>query len=347
MAVRAGRPGQRLFPGLRGEPLHRRLLGLIPPENVLDGRGPPRPGRWPPALAAAPADPEAAARRLHRPGIFRPVVGALSRSSPAPGARVGFHTYFGEGPYRGDLLTHRVLYNPAPAHQPYLRSPGAGAGRPTRRSFPPLPGRGRRPAAARLPARQPGRRRRRAGSMPGLGVPAGARLILLNANAATCCRSANGRTSNYVELARRLLDGIPRRPGRLHRQRRRRPPGSRPWPGRSALRVRRAWPAGRRCGSSSSSTGLAEILVTNDSGPAHFAALTPIDVVALFGPETPLLFAAPGPRSHPLWAGLACSPCVNAFNNRQTACRDNVCMKAITAGQVFEAVRTIYLRRTG
>lgn len=68
--------------------------------------------------------------------------------------------------------------------------------------------------------------------------------------------------------------------------------------------------------------GLAEVLVTNDSGPAHFAALTPIDVVALFGPETPLLFAAPGPRSHPLWAGLACSPCINAFNNRQTACRD-------------------------
>src|SRR5208282_756830 len=26
--------------------------------------------------------------------------------------RVGFHVYFGEGPYRGDLLTHRVLYNP-------------------------------------------------------------------------------------------------------------------------------------------------------------------------------------------------------------------------------------------
>src|SRR5208283_3693979 len=26
--------------------------------------------------------------------------------------RVGFHAYFGEGPYRGDLLTHRVLYNP-------------------------------------------------------------------------------------------------------------------------------------------------------------------------------------------------------------------------------------------
>src|SRR5205085_2966847 len=26
-------------------------------------------------------------------------------------ARVGFHTFFGDGPYRGDLMTHRLLYN--------------------------------------------------------------------------------------------------------------------------------------------------------------------------------------------------------------------------------------------
>jgi ADP-heptose:LPS heptosyltransferase len=92
--------------------------------------------------------------------------------------------------------------------------------------------------------------------------------------------------------------------------------------------------------------GLGEVLVTNDSGPAHFAALTEIDVVSLFGPETPLLFAAQGPRSHPIWAAVACSPCINAFNNRQTACRDNVCMKAITVDRVFESVCAIYRSRT-
>src|SRR5881396_3306688 len=27
-------------------------------------------------------------------------------------SRVGFHTFFGDGPYRGDLMTHRLLYNP-------------------------------------------------------------------------------------------------------------------------------------------------------------------------------------------------------------------------------------------
>ena len=92
---------------------------------------------------------------------------------------------------------------------------------------------------------------------------------------------------------------------------------------------------------------MAEILVTNDSGPAHFAALTAVDVVALFGPETPLLYSAPGPRSHPVWAGIACSPCVNAFNNRQTSCRDNVCMKAITVDQVHGVASRIFRERTG
>src|SRR5213593_3651384 len=27
-------------------------------------------------------------------------------------SRVGFHTFFGDGPYRGDLMTHRLLFNP-------------------------------------------------------------------------------------------------------------------------------------------------------------------------------------------------------------------------------------------
>jgi ADP-heptose:LPS heptosyltransferase len=85
-----------------------------------------------------------------------------------------------------------------------------------------------------------------------------------------------------------------------------------------------------------------EILVTNDSGPAHFASLTPIHVVTLFGPETPSLFAARSPNVTALWAGIACSPCVNAYNNRQSPCRNNLCMQAITVDDVFEKVTSIY-----
>ena len=90
---------------------------------------------------------------------------------------------------------------------------------------------------------------------------------------------------------------------------------------------------------------LAEVLVTNDSGPAHFSALTPIDVITLFGPETPKLFAARTPRSHVFWEGLACSPCVNAFNGRTSACTNNACMQRIDVGRVFEKTCEIYERR--
>jgi ADP-heptose:LPS heptosyltransferase len=90
------------------------------------------------------------------------------------------------------------------------------------------------------------------------------------------------------------------------------------------------------------------ILVTNDSGPAHFASMTPIRVVTLFGPETPALFAARSPHATTLWAGITCSPCVNAYNNRQSICRNNLCMQAITVDDVFARVTDIYdsLKRT-
>ena len=91
--------------------------------------------------------------------------------------------------------------------------------------------------------------------------------------------------------------------------------------------------------------GLAEALVTNDSGPAHFAALTPIDVVTLFGPETPRLFAARTIRNHVFWAGIACSPCVSALNGRTSSCQDNVCMQRIDVDRVFDEVCRVHEER--
>ena len=84
-----------------------------------------------------------------------------------------------------------------------------------------------------------------------------------------------------------------------------------------------------------------EILVTNDSGPAHFASLTRCHVLTLFGPETPALFAARSPNASVLWAGIACSPCVNAYNSRQSICRNNLCMQEITVDRVLEEVTRI------
>jgi ADP-heptose:LPS heptosyltransferase len=181
--------------------------------------------------------------------------------------------------------------------------------------------------------------------LEGAGVPASGRLILLNANSGDLLPLRRWDGANYAALAARLAEefpeawigftGSPEEAPRIEQIAR--SVGSPRFvclAGRTTLRQLLVL------------FGLGEVLVTNDSGPAHFAALTEIDVVSLFGPETPLLFAAQGPRSHPIWAAVACSPCINAFNNRQTACRDNVCMKAITVDRVFESVCAIYRSRT-
>jgi ADP-heptose:LPS heptosyltransferase len=258
--------------------------------------------------------------------------------------RVGFHVFFGEGPYRGDLMTHRVLYNPHLHTSRTFTSLvlALDADPEALPTFGVVP-----PESPPLPLFQPDPAEKAdvARMLAESGVAAGGRLVVLNANAGDLLPLRKWDQANYAELARRLIaefpglwvaftgspeeapavEGVARAVGS---------PRSVCLAGRTTLRQLLIM------------FGLAEVLVTNDSGPAHFGALTTIDVVALFGPETPLLFSAPGPRNHAVWAGIACSPCVNAFNNRQTACRDNVCMKAISVDEVFGVVSRIYRSRT-
>jgi ADP-heptose:LPS heptosyltransferase len=83
----------------------------------------------------------------------------------------------------------------------------------------------------------------------------------------------------------------------------------------------------------------ADLMLSNDSGPGHFSAVTSLRTFVLFGPETPRLYGSLG-NSTALYAGLACSPCVSAWNHRKTACRDNVCLQVITPEQVLGHLRT-------
>jgi ADP-heptose:LPS heptosyltransferase len=319
------------------------LIGLVPPENVFTVR---TESAW--AMVASGFRVLGLIRR-RRIGacidmeFFSRFSAAIAYLTGA-GTRVGFHVYFGEGPYRGDLMTHRVLYNPHLHTSRTFTSlvlaldadPG---GFPTFAAIPPESP----PLPVFVPA--PGERSEVEGLLAGLGMPAAGRLVVLNANAGDLLPLRKWDPVNYGVLASRLLSDFPDL-----------------WVGftgspEEASRIEAIAGAvgSPRCICLAGRTtlrqllvlfGLAEVLVTNDSGPAHFAALTSIDVVALFGPETPLLFSAPGPRSHSIWAGIACSPCVNAFNNRQTACRDNVCMKSITVDQVHATVCRIYRART-
>lgn len=85
---------------------------------------------------------------------------------------------------------------------------------------------------------------------------------------------------------------------------------------------------------------LATLLVSSDSGPAHLAAHAGVPVVALFGPETPRRYRPLG-ATVTLYAGLPCSPCLSANNQRTSSCRDAQCMTAISIEAVLDATRDI------
>ena len=80
----------------------------------------------------------------------------------------------------------------------------------------------------------------------------------------------------------------------------------------------------------------AQLLITNDGGPGHFATLTPIQTMVFFGPETGKLYGPLGTRNTVLESGIACSPCLSAYNHRLTFCDgDNQCLKRIAPDPVL------------
>ncbi len=322
-------------------------MALIPESNVITIRTG--------SIAATVAGALRAIGRMRRERIDAAVdLEFFARSSAVlaflSGARwrSGFHPYAGEASYRGDLLTHRVSFNP------YLHTSQAfdllvaalersPAQLPTFDLQLPLD-------EDALPLFQPTAQdaeavRALVCQLAGRDAPGP--LILLNANASDLMPLRRWPTERYVELARRLLARYPEVIIGFTGA-----PDEEPHVGKlvSAIGSDRVVCFAGRTTIRQLFTlyGLSEVLVTNDSGPAHFGALTPIDVVTLFGPETPALFGALTPRSHVLWAGIACSPCINAFNDRQSSCTNNVCMQMITVDRVFDEVCRIYeARRQG
>jgi ADP-heptose:LPS heptosyltransferase len=86
----------------------------------------------------------------------------------------------------------------------------------------------------------------------------------------------------------------------------------------------------------------AKLLIATDGGSAHLASLTGLPSIVLFGPETPALYAPLGPGVTTLFAGLACSPCLSAANHRRSDCTDNRCLQALAPEAVVaEALRKL------
>jgi len=254
--------------------------------------------------------------------------------------RVGFYRFHNEGLYRGEMLTHRVAYNP---HIHIAKNfialiEALLAATPTVPYSKTLIGDDQIKVEIAPPgekARQRVFERIRA-LVP--FDPAKQRLVLINPNASELLPHRRWMPERYAELIGRILSahadvvvlitGAPEEGERAQELAAANAPRSVSFAGQSSLADLPALYA------------QAALMVSNDSGPAHFSAATGLPTIVLFGPETPKLYQPLG-NSRAIYAGLACSPCVTAHNHRKTACTDNVCMRAIGVDQVYAAVAEV------
>lgn len=256
--------------------------------------------------------------------------------------RVGFHRFHEEGHYLGSLYTHRVIYNPhCHAARTFISLVEAAAQGP-----------GREPAAKldlsevslevpRVETGQAARENILAKLKETYQTldPTRHRLVILNPNASDLVAARRWPTEYFLSLAKGLLQdpnalivltGTPEE--RPH-----------------AEKVRQAMESERVLNLAGRTSlpelidlyNQASLLITNDSGPAHFASLTQLPVLVLFGPETPKIYGPLGPRVEPIHLGLACSPCVSVYNQKRSPCTDNVCLRQIKPGQVLTRAREI------
>lgn len=255
----------------------------------------------------------------------------------------GFHPFGHPGLSCGDLLTHRVIYNPhihtADALLTIVRSLDEPATHVPMGKIPVGPHTAVEPEARTLlPERvntDAGTRRkmldRLADERPAV---AGKRIIVINPNASQLIPIRRWPLESYAGLVEALLVD---------------PENACVLTGTKAEQADTRFIAERvhsdRIVDLAGQTSVrdlldlynvADLLVTNDSGPAQLAALTDVHIMVFFGPETPALYrplAAPG-RCHVLYSHYGCSPCVSAFNQRKTDCTDNLCLKTIDVPSV-------------
>ncbi len=78
------------------------------------------------------------------------------------------------------------------------------------------------------------------------------------------------------------------------------------------------------------------LLITNDTGPRHYAVAFDVPVVVLMGPTNPLYTAANLDRTIVLREEMDCSPC-----HKKICSTDHRCMKDIRPERVFEGVKKL------
>lgn len=82
----------------------------------------------------------------------------------------------------------------------------------------------------------------------------------------------------------------------------------------------------------------ADVLVSNDTGPVHFASQLGRPVIGIFGPNTPVRYGPLSAGSRVFYRDLPCSPCLTNRNYRSSSCRIFTCMNTIATGHVIAAL---------
>ena len=322
------------------------MMAMIPPENVIaiDAK----------SLWSAARDVIGSILKIRRLGIDATVdMEFFARSSAVLGyltgakTRVGLHRFTTEGPYRGDLMTHRVEHNPyLHVSMAYLVLVECLLRDPRETPMPKMavPEMDLQPPKLAIREDDVKSVREVLRNVGGY-IPIGP-IVLLNPNASDMLPLRRWESARFVELARRILSEfadstIVFTGGKSERD---------------AAEKLAEEIGSDRCFCVAGKTTLRElfalysiskVLVTNDSGPGHFSALTDIAAIVLFGPETPRVFGPVGHNARSVWAGIACSPCVNAMNHRVSPCDNNVCMQMIAVEQVYGLVRDVLEKTHG
>ena len=313
------------------------MLEVIPPENIVSVSDQ--------SLTKFAAKSVKAVRKMRRFGIdiaidaelFSRISSIFSFLSGAA-VRVGFHSHTQEGLYRGDFINRAVLYNPYQHFSIQLLSLAEAITSTSvpKNKFPPaeLP-----PAPSAVPVAPGDLRAMRLRLKTDFSQPELRRLVLLYPGGGILPIRA-WPLRNFQQLSRQLLDrgfavgiiGL----------------------GSDKSLAGQIVDASRHpaCLDLTGYTGtvreliqlfnLAELLVTNDGGPGHLAALTPINTIMLFGPETPQLYRPLGAKTVILNEPTACSPCLTAYNHRHSPCDgENICMQRISFDRVLEEALAI------
>ena len=265
---------------------------------------------------------------------FTAVLGYLTGAS----SRVGYFRFHNEGLYRGNLLTHKVQYNPHMHMALNLQNLIYAITRPSDEE--PLSKVAREEMDLNIPqytATETDKQLVLKKIQEALSNnPLPEKIILLNPNASDMIPLRRWPLDSYISLAKCLLKNQRHVVLITGTQAE--------YDNAEFMRQRVNTP---RCINFAGRTSFIEllalysvsdVLVTNDSGPVHFSSMTGIRSVALFGPETPALYGPLGRNCTVLYAGYTCSPCVSAFNHRKSPCSDNRCLQTIKVETVYQAV---------